>query len=134
MSATNTTPIHARITAYLRGLVESGELGDGDLLPGENALMVRYDVARMTARQAIATLCYEGLAVAVKGSGTYVRSKAPGEDASRALFFDALDALHLDPGSGQFYDRESGVVDMGANTIVRALLAAGWTPPSGSRS
>lgn len=46
-------------------------------------------------------------------------------DASRAtdLFFDALD--RLDNG---YYDRQSGVVDMQASDIVKALLAAGWRP------
>lgn len=50
----------------------------------------------------------------------------PGDiDISHAtgLFFDALE--QLDNG---YYDRHSGVVDMQAVDIVRALLAAGWRP------
>ncbi|MGI9064116.1 MAG: GntR family transcriptional regulator [Pseudonocardiaceae bacterium] len=66
--AGETTPVYARIAADLRAAIRAGEYVDGDRLPGENALMARYGVARMTARQALATLRYEGLAVSRKGS------------------------------------------------------------------
>lgn len=70
-------PVYARIADQLRSAIRSGELADGDRLPGENALMARYDIARMTARQALATLRYEGLAVSRKGSGVFVRLFTP---------------------------------------------------------
>jgi GntR family transcriptional regulator len=70
-------PVHARIADDLRSAIRSGELKDGDRLPGENALMERYGVARMTARQALATLRHEGLAVSRKGSGVFVRLFKP---------------------------------------------------------
>lgn len=70
-------PVYARIADQLRSAIRSGELADGDRLPGENALMARYGVARMTARQALATLRYEGLAVSRKGSGVFVRLFTP---------------------------------------------------------
>ncbi|MCA1707811.1 MAG: GntR family transcriptional regulator [Actinobacteria bacterium] len=70
-------PRYARIADDLRSAIRSGEFADGDRLPGENALMERYGVARMTARQALATLRYEGLAVSRKGSGVFVRLFKP---------------------------------------------------------
>ncbi|MGI9063345.1 MAG: GntR family transcriptional regulator [Pseudonocardiaceae bacterium] len=70
-------PVYARIADDLRAAIRSGEHVDGDRLPGENALMERYGVARMTARQALATLRYEGLAVSRKGSGVFVRLFKP---------------------------------------------------------
>lgn len=75
--AGSAVPVHAQIAADLRAAIRSGELQDGDRLPGENALMERYGVARMTARQALATLRYEGLAVSRKGSGVFVRLFKP---------------------------------------------------------
>ena len=72
-----TAPVYAQIAADLRSQIRSGRLRDGDRLPGENALMHQYGVARMTARQALATLRYEGLAVSRKGSGVYVRLFKP---------------------------------------------------------
>lgn len=76
-SGGSTIPVYEQIAADLRRAIRSGELKDGDRLPGENALMDRYGVARMTARQALATLRYEGLAVARKGSGVFVRLFKP---------------------------------------------------------
>lgn len=75
--AGSTVPVHAQIAADLREAIRAGDLKDGDRLPGENALMDRYGVARMTARQALATLRYEGLAVSRKGSGVFVRLFKP---------------------------------------------------------
>lgn len=80
MSARQTggvVPVHTLIAADLRAAIRSGELQDGDRLPGENALMERYGVARMTARQALATVRHEGLAVSRKGSGVFVRLFKP---------------------------------------------------------
>lgn len=70
-------PVYRRIAEELRARVTSGELRDGDQLPGENALMERHGVARATARQALRVLIDEGLAVARRGSGVYVRQFRP---------------------------------------------------------
>ena len=69
--------VHHQIADDLRAAIRSGEYQDGDRLPGENALMQRYGVARATAREALAVLRNEGLAVARRGSGVYVRLFAP---------------------------------------------------------
>ena len=68
---------HERIAEDLRARIRAGELADGDRLPGENVLMEQYGVARMTARQALAELQNEGLAIARKGSGVFVRTFRP---------------------------------------------------------
>ncbi|MGH3914808.1 MAG: GntR family transcriptional regulator [Pseudonocardiaceae bacterium] len=70
-------PVHAQISADLRSAIRSGQFKEGDRLPGENLLMERYGVARMTARQALATLRHEGLAISRKGSGVFVRLFKP---------------------------------------------------------
>ncbi|WP_066940197.1 GntR family transcriptional regulator [Microtetraspora fusca] len=70
-------PIYRRIADRLRDKILSGDLHDGDRLPGENALMAEYGVARATARQALAVLINEGLAVPRRGSGVYVRLFRP---------------------------------------------------------
>lgn len=68
---------YQQIAADLRQAVTDGSYGPGDRLPGENDLMDRYKVARGTARQALAELVHEGLAVPRQGAGTYVRSAVP---------------------------------------------------------
>jgi GntR family transcriptional regulator len=65
------------IAGDLRAAIGRGDYSASDRLPGENDLMRTYQVARMTARQALAQLVNEGLAVARKGSGVYVREFRP---------------------------------------------------------
>lgn len=72
-----TQPKYRQIAAELRSSIQSGEYRKGDRLPGENSLMEHYQVARMTARQALAVLLNEGIVVARKGSGVYVRDFQP---------------------------------------------------------
>jgi GntR family transcriptional regulator len=68
---------YRRIADDLRESIRTGEYPPGRALPGENDLMQRYAVARMTARQALAVLQREGLAVARRGSGVYVSEFHP---------------------------------------------------------
>lgn len=65
------------IASSLREAIQRGDYPPGSRLPGENDLMRDYQVARMTARQAIALLISEGRAVARKGAGVYVREFRP---------------------------------------------------------
>lgn len=66
-------PKYQRMAAELKDAIASGEYGPGDRLPGESDLMRTYEVARMTARQALGVLQAEGLAEARKGAGVFVR-------------------------------------------------------------
>ncbi len=70
-----TVPQYQRIATDLRGLVESGELRAGDLLPSEAELSERYSVSRGTARHALAELEGAGLVEAVHGKGRFVRGR-----------------------------------------------------------
>lgn len=65
---------YEEIAADLRAAIDRGDYAEGDRLPGENALMSRYNVARATARDALALLKHEGLAVSRPGAGVYVRT------------------------------------------------------------
>ncbi|WP_037905951.1 GntR family transcriptional regulator [Actinacidiphila yeochonensis] len=70
-------PKYRRIADDLRVAIDRGEYGPGDRLPGENDLMATYEVARMTARQALGVLQSEGVAEARKGAGVFVRAFRP---------------------------------------------------------
>jgi GntR family transcriptional regulator len=65
------------IAAALREAIQRGDYPPGSRLPGENDLMRDYNVARMTARQALAVLTSEGRAIARKCAGVYVRDFRP---------------------------------------------------------
>src|SRR3954462_5526230 len=55
---------YRQIADQLRRAIERGDLGPGDRLPSEAELIAHYNVARMTARQAIQELHTEGRVVA----------------------------------------------------------------------
>ena len=76
-SENGSPPVYREIAEELRGQIRSGRYTHGDRLPGENVLMKHHSVARATARQALSVLINEGLAVAVRGSGIYVRTFRP---------------------------------------------------------
>ncbi|MDT0347553.1 GntR family transcriptional regulator [Streptomyces litchfieldiae] len=68
---------YRRIAADLQAAIDRGEYGPGDRLPGENVLAERYNVAVMTARQALHLLRSQGIAESRRGAGFYVQSWRP---------------------------------------------------------
>ncbi|MEV5319182.1 GntR family transcriptional regulator [Streptomyces sp. NPDC052687] len=66
---------YARIADDLRKEIVEGQLAEGAEVPGENALMKRYGVARMTARRALSVLREQGLVDVRRGKGTFVRAR-----------------------------------------------------------
>lgn len=65
--------IYLDIAAYLRGLVAA--LDPGDLLPSDAELCERFNVSRMTARQAVQLLVNEHLVERRRGLGTFVAKR-----------------------------------------------------------
>lgn len=70
-------PKYQRIADDLRAAIEEGRYGPGDRLPGETALAQQYDVASLTARQALKILRTEGLVETKRGAGARVISFKP---------------------------------------------------------
>ncbi|PZV04477.1 MAG: GntR family transcriptional regulator [Leptolyngbya sp.] len=66
------TPLHISISEKLRRQIEVGEYKSGDRLPSEHQLMETFSVSRITARQAVANLVSQGLAIAYRGKGVFV--------------------------------------------------------------
>jgi GntR family transcriptional regulator len=63
---------YEEIAAALRDAIVHGRYKEGDQLPGENAIMQEYSVAHATARDALAVLRHEVLAIARPGAGVFV--------------------------------------------------------------
>ena len=114
---------YRRIADDLRSGIARGEYSPGGALPGENDLMARYQVARMTVRQALAELQREGLAVARRGSGVYVSATASLPDAApSAADLDAACAVaHGAPAEASVRT----LVAVFAGETARHLLAFG---------
>jgi len=115
-------PLYYQIQQGLSEQIRSGELKPGALMPSEQEIAARLGVSRMTARQALKSLCSRGLAFSQRGRGTFVsRMKLEknfrqllsfseemkdrgSQPRSRVLAFrqihpgeDVVEALHLNP-------------------------------------
>jgi DNA-binding GntR family transcriptional regulator len=65
---------HSRLQHLLKNDMLAGKLKEGALLPSENELAVKYDMARSTVRQALASLEREGYIEKHQGKGSIVSS------------------------------------------------------------
>ncbi len=75
-------PIYYQIREQLRQLILSGQLNPGDILPTEMEICSECNVSRMTARQALTQLSYEGLVTRQRGRGTFVAAPKATLDSS----------------------------------------------------
>jgi DNA-binding GntR family transcriptional regulator len=66
------TPVYLQVAARIRERIASGDLQPDRPIPSESAIEQEFEVARGTARKAIAVLREEGLVITVKGRGSYV--------------------------------------------------------------
>ncbi|MDA0567231.1 GntR family transcriptional regulator [Streptomonospora sp. S1-112] len=106
-SDNDSPPVYREIADTLREEIRSGRLSDGARVPGENDLMKQYGVARATARQALSVLINEGIVVAIRGSGIYVRAFRPlrrhgPRRLSRALWGSGRAVWQADAPDGDF--------------------------------
>lgn len=65
-------PRYREIARELKEQIEEGAYQEHQPIPSEPELAKLYEVSRMTARQAINELVYEGVLYRIKGKGTYV--------------------------------------------------------------
>ena len=71
----NQLPVYIQIHDQIKSEIEQGIWKIGDRLPSERELAVKFNVSRMTLRQAIQNLADEGILERKIGSGTYVARK-----------------------------------------------------------
>jgi GntR family transcriptional regulator len=70
---TGPVPPYKQIAEIIRRRIASGEYPQGTRIPTESEMVETWEVARSTARRAIALLRGEGLVDTVPQRGTYVR-------------------------------------------------------------
>jgi DNA-binding GntR family transcriptional regulator len=66
------TPLYYRIEERIRARIGAGEFREGDRLPSETELAREFRTTRVTVRQALTRLVFEGLIVRETGRGTFV--------------------------------------------------------------
>jgi GntR family transcriptional regulator len=73
MSATDRfIPSYYRVEEYLRARIRSGKLRPGDAVPPESRLVQQFGISRMTVRQALSRLVFEGVIERHRGRGSFV--------------------------------------------------------------
>jgi len=65
-------PAYFKLEQHLRELIRSGALKPGDPVPPESQLCSEHGISRITVRQALSRLVFEGLIVRRRGTGTFV--------------------------------------------------------------
>lgn len=65
-------PLYYQIQQHLLDQIRAGNLKAGQSVPSEQEISVRMGVSRMTARQALKSLCSLGVAYSQRGKGTFV--------------------------------------------------------------
>ncbi|HNZ50833.1 MAG TPA: GntR family transcriptional regulator [Bacilli bacterium] len=83
----NNVPIYQKIEKDLRVAILDGRLKQGDLVPSETELASKYQVTRMTVRQAINNLLVDGYIYRHKGRGTFVTFNKKEVDREEKPFF-----------------------------------------------
>ncbi|WP_241674417.1 GntR family transcriptional regulator [Candidatus Methylobacter oryzae] len=87
-------PLYARIRDELRVQIVSGNYQPHQKLPSESELISRYEVSRITVRQALGELEKEGLLFKVAGKGMFVSKPKPFQDLARLQGFAEAMSQH----------------------------------------
>lgn len=82
-------PKYERLRQILVDEIAAGNLKPGDMLPPEQQLAEKYEIARSTVRQAMAELQRSGLITRTRGRGTFI------QDDARQRIRNGLDVFAL---------------------------------------
>ena len=107
----NRAPLYVQVKTLVKKAVASGELKDGDVIPGERDVAEMLDVSRVTVRKAFAELVSDGVLVQRRGSGTYVngRTRRIEQPLSRLTSFTQDMALRGLKADADWLDRSTGL-------------------------
>jgi GntR family transcriptional regulator len=132
-------PLYYQLAEIIREQIRTGELKAGDQLPPERLLSERYQISRMTARQALGYLLREGTLVTEHGRGTFVAAPKLTYDAFHLLGFSEEIVHHGGQAVSRVLEqrvqaataqvaRELGLVQGAAVVQIARLRLADTTP------
>lgn len=81
------TPLYAQIRESIRNAISSGEWKPNEQIPSERELCKKFNVSRITVRQAIADAENAGLLYKIQGKGTFVQAPKIGQGLTRITSF-----------------------------------------------
>lgn len=73
LDRTSPIPLHQQMETIIREKLDSGEWGQGQMIPSENELSALWGISRMTVRNVITKLVHEDLLERIPGKGTFVK-------------------------------------------------------------
>ena len=80
-------PLYIQLKEMIKGDIKAGKYKAGELIPTELEYQNKFNISRITARQAINELALEGYVKRVKGKGTIVQSPRIEEPLARIKSF-----------------------------------------------
>lgn len=72
LGESNSIPLYLQLKNTIKDLINSGEIQKGDRIPSEFELCKKYNVSRITVRNALSELESEGYLIKKQGKGTFV--------------------------------------------------------------
>lgn len=75
LSNASTKPIYEQITSQIKGMIMSGKLQPGDLMPSMRKLAKELHVSVITTQRAYDDLAKDGFIVTVPAKGTFVSTQ-----------------------------------------------------------
>lgn len=87
-------PLYHQLASILKEKIESGEYSAGDAFPTELQLQEKYQVSRITVRNAVAKLTNEGYLECARGIGTKVIFPKIDEQLKQVMSFSEEMAQH----------------------------------------
>lgn len=83
MTPDSDEPLYVQIREQLRGLIVSGSLPHGEMLPSLRELAAQLDCSLITVRRVYGDLEKEGLLLVRRGTGTFVNCESSNFDRDR---------------------------------------------------
>ncbi|MBR3118835.1 GntR family transcriptional regulator [Oceanobacillus profundus] len=80
-------PLYFQLEQVIKEMIEKKELKPGDLVPSEREYAEKYQISRMTVRQAMNNLTSEGYLQRERGKGTFVAYKKFEQDLEHLTSF-----------------------------------------------
>jgi GntR family transcriptional regulator len=91
-------PLYLQLAERISHAISVGNLAPGEQVPSEAELTERYEISRVTVRQALQMLVRNGQLVAKRGKGTFVAKTSLQQDLSNLQgFHEALRAQGIEP-------------------------------------
>ena len=112
------TPMYKQLAAGLARQIDRGELKSGQRLPSEATLMERFQVSRITVRQATSLLQKQGRLIAQQGKGCFVAARVvPHELDVLQGFYDSLRDQGIEPQTELLeFSADAGLIDPDRST------------------